>query len=161
MTNVVLSLGSNIEPRKEHLDRAVSQIRTWSGKKLRLSNIYITEPYGYHSEHEYLNMAVELETSLTPQEIMQRISALESEMGRHRTSDRIEDRTIDIDLLFYGGEIIHEKDLDVPHPRLHQRNFVLAPLLDIVPDLLHPELKKPVWELYDACKDKSEIRILE
>lgn len=161
MTNVVLSLGSNIEPRKDHLDRAVSQIRAWSGKKLRLSNIYITEPYGYNSAHEYLNMAVELDTDLTPEEIMHRISALESEMGRHRTDGKIEDRTIDIDLLFYGGEIIHEKDLDVPHPRLHQRNFVLTPLLDIVPDLFHPELKKPVWELYDECKDRGEVCILE
>jgi 2-amino-4-hydroxy-6-hydroxymethyldihydropteridine diphosphokinase len=94
-------------------------------------------------------------------DLLQKINNLEQGHGRIRNKGITEDRTIDIDILFYDDLILENENLTIPHPRLHLRNFVLTPLLDIEPDLIHPILKKSVWELYDECKDTNEVRILE
>ncbi|MCO6471467.1 MAG: 2-amino-4-hydroxy-6-hydroxymethyldihydropteridine diphosphokinase [Saprospiraceae bacterium] len=161
MARIVLSLGSNIEPREEHLKKAIAEIADWSESALKVSNMYSTEPVGFRSEKDFLNLAVLFETSCSPAELLAKIHAVESKMGRIRTPGRVEDRIIDMDILFYDDLILNTDELSIPHPRLHERSFVLTPLLDIVPDLVHPILHKTIWELYDECKDLSEVRIVE
>lgn len=161
MARIVLSLGSNIEPREEHLKKAIAEIADWSESALKVSNMYTTEPVGFRSEKDFLNLAVLFETSCSPAELLAKIHAVESKMGRIRTPGRVEDRIIDMDILFYDDLILNTDELSIPHPRLHERSFVLTPLLDIVPDLVHPILHKTIWELYDECKDLSEVRIVE
>lgn len=161
MARIVLSLGSNIEPREKHLKKAIAEIADWSESALKVSNMYSTEPVGFRSEKEFLNLAVLFETSCSPAELLAKIHAVESKMGRIRTPGRVEDRIIDMDILFYDDLILNTDELSIPHPRLHERSFVLTPLLDIVPDLVHPILHKTIWELYDECKDLSEVRIVE
>lgn len=161
MARIVLSLGSNIEPREEHLKKAIAEIADWSESALKVSNMYSTEPVGFRSEKDFLNLAVLFETSCSPAELLAKIHAVESKMGRIRTPGRVEDRIIDMDILFYDDLILNTDELSIPHPRLHERSFVLTPLLDIVPDLVHPILHKTIWELYDECKDLSEVSIVE
>lgn len=161
MARIVLSLGSNIEPREEHLKKAIAEIADWSESALKVSNMYSTEPVGFRSEKDFLNLAVLFETSCSPAELLAKIHAVESKMGRIRTPGRVEDRIIDMDILFYDDLVLNTDELSIPHPRLHERSFVLTPLLDIVPDLVHPILHKTIWELYDECKDLSEVRIVE
>lgn len=161
MARIVLSLGSNIEPREEHLKKAIAEIADWSESALKVSNMYSTEPVGFRSEKDFLNLAVLFETSCSPAELLAKIHAVESKMGRIRTPGRVEDRIIDMDILFYDDLVLNTDELSIPHPRLHERSFVLTPLLDIVPDLVHPILNKTIWELYDECKDLSEVRIVE
>ncbi|KXK20622.1 MAG: 2-amino-4-hydroxy-6-hydroxymethyldihydropteridine diphosphokinase [Saprospiraceae bacterium] len=161
MARIVLSLGSNIEPREEHLKKAIAEIADWSESALKVSNMYSTEPVGFRSEKDFLNLAVLFETSCSPAELLAKIHAVESKMGRIRTPGRVEDRIIDMDILFYDDLVLNTDELSIPHPRLHERSFVLTPLLDIVPDLVHPILNKTIWELYDECKDLSEVSIVE
>jgi 2-amino-4-hydroxy-6-hydroxymethyldihydropteridine diphosphokinase len=106
-------------------------------------------------------MVISFNANLSPLDLLQKINNLELGHGRIRNKGITEDRTIDIDILFYDDLILENENLTIPHPRLHLRNFVLTPLLDIEPDLIHPILKKSVWELYDECKDTNEVRILE
>ena len=161
MARIVLSLGSNIEPREEHLKKAIAEIADWSESALKVSNMYSTEPVGFRSEKDFLNLAVLFETSCSPAELLAKIHAVESKMGRIRTPGRVEDRIIDMDILFYDDLVLNTDELSIPHPRLHERSFLLTPWLDIVPDLVHPILNKTIWELYDECKDLSEVSIVE
>ena len=162
MAKIVLSLGSNIEPRINHLQQAVKTISGWAIKGTMASSLfYETEPNGFISRNEFINMAISFNADLSPSDLLEKINHLEQSHGRIRNKGITEDRTIDIDILFYDDLILADDELTIPHPRLHLRNFVLTPLLDIVPDMIHPILNKSVWELYDECKDTNEVRILE
>lgn len=161
MATCVLSLGSNIEPRKDHLNMAIKQLSTAFATGVKKSKIYETEPVGMGYGMSFLNMAVCFETSIKPVALINSILEIEKSMGRIRTPDQVKDRIIDIDIIFYGDLVLNSPELQIPHPRLHERNFVLTPLLDIVPDMEHPVLKKSVWELYDECKDLSEVELLD
>ncbi|MCO6460146.1 MAG: 2-amino-4-hydroxy-6-hydroxymethyldihydropteridine diphosphokinase [Saprospiraceae bacterium] len=161
MATVVISLGSNIEPRKKYLSEALAEIAGWAKGDLNTSGTYETEPNGYVSDNYFLNMAISFQSDLTPDKLIELIGKLEKKLGRLRNADEVSDRTIDIDILFYDQLVMNEKNLTIPHPRLHLRSFILTPLLDILPDLVHPVLKKSVWELYDECKDDNEVRLTE
>ncbi|MBP9135042.1 MAG: 2-amino-4-hydroxy-6-hydroxymethyldihydropteridine diphosphokinase [Saprospiraceae bacterium] len=162
MAKIVLSLGSNIEPRISHLRQVVETISDWAIKgTIASSQLYETEPNGFNSQNEFINMVISFNAGLSPLDLLQKINNLEQGHGRIRNKGITEDRTIDIDILFYDDLIFENENLMIPHPRLHLRNFVLTPLLDIEPDFIHPILKKSVWELYDECKDTKEVRILE
>ena len=102
-----------------------------------------------------------METGLSPDDMLENITQIEKFMGRIRNQKGISDRTIDIDILFYNNEVINKKNLIVPHPRIQERSFILTPLLDIIPDYIHPVLNKSIWELYDECKDMGEVRMME
>lgn len=102
-----------------------------------------------------------METGLSPEEMLDNISQIEKSMGRIRNGKEVADRSIDIDILFYNNEVINKKNLVIPHPRIQERNFILTPLLDIIPDYIHPVLKKSIWELYDECKDMGEVRVAD
>lgn len=120
-----------------------------AGDVLSLSSFYETEPWGFDSENTFLNAALELETSCSPMELLRLTQQIEQEMGRTQKSDgSYHDRIIDIDILLYGNEIIHTEELVVPHPLMQQRLFVIQPLAEIAPSLVHPVLQKSMYELY-------------
>lgn len=161
MAKVVISVGSNIEPRKVHIDRAINALKSLAKSQFRSAPIYETEPKDMASDQYFLNTAVSFNTDLTPEQLLNELNQIERQSGRERKSNLVTDREIDLDILFYD-ELIHESPiLTIPHPRLHVRNFVLVPLLDIEPDYLHPFFKKAIWELYLDSQDRTEILVYE
>jgi 2-amino-4-hydroxy-6-hydroxymethyldihydropteridine diphosphokinase len=123
-----------------------------------ISSVYETPPVGYKNQGSFLNLVIEIDTTLVPQDLLEYILSVEDQMGRTREV-KWGPRNIDIDILLYDNQLIQSNHLTVPHPRLHQRKFVLIPLAEIAPRLLHPQLKKSVKELLEGCEDKSEVRL--
>lgn len=158
--NVFLCLGSNLGDREENLRAAYSAIHKTIGKVAKKSHVYETEPWGNKNQDPFLNQVIMINTMKDPRELMEALSKIERELGRKR-SEKWGPRIIDIDILFYGKRIIRDKGLEVPHPELHQRAFVLAPMLEIAPDYVHPVLKKQIDELYMECEDLSDVVMLE
>mgnify|MGYP000007183497 CR=1 FL=1 len=158
--NVYLALGSNVGDRAAHLRTAQEFIQRYIGKIARKSHLYETEPWGNTEQGPFLNRVVMVNTTLSAREVLDSIARIERQLGRERRQ-KWGPRTIDIDIIFYGRRIIRDKGLEIPHPELHKRAFVLAPLLEIAPDFEHPVLKKPVDQLYMECTDLSEVVMLE
>ena len=146
-----IALGANLGNPRETLTRAIESLNKAPSRIRveRVSNWIETAPVGGPPDQpRYLNGAASLRTSLRPRELLEELLRIELELGRDRSSpERNGPRAIDLDLLLYEGEIISDSDLQVPHPRLHQRAFVLIPLAEIAPDAVHPVLKKKVREL--------------
>lgn len=157
MESVYLGIGSNLGDRESNLRNAVEKLGEYAGKILKVSSVYETEPWGFKSDEKFLNMVVELETSLKPSGLLGRLLMIESMMGRLREGKQYSSRIIDIDILFYGNLGCYTKALEIPHPKLHERKFVLAPLAEIVPDLVHPVLKKSITQLLSECSDKGNV----
>ncbi|GAA4309313.1 2-amino-4-hydroxy-6-hydroxymethyldihydropteridine diphosphokinase [Compostibacter hankyongensis] len=157
MNTVFLLIGGNIEDRYKHLGKAVELISQQIGKIENVSAVYETAAWGIQEQADYLNQAIQVNTYLTPQELMKAARSIETNMGRER---RVVwgPRIIDVDILFYNQEVIQEEKLFIPHPHLHERRFVLTPLEEIAPDLQHPVLKKTIRELLDACPDPLWVR---
>lgn len=149
MASVYLGLGTNIGNKRKNMVTAAALLAERAGDVLSLSSFYETEPWGFDSENTFLNAALELETSCSPMELLHLTQQIEQEMGRTQKSDgSYHDRIIDIDILLYGNEIIHTEELVVPHPLMQQRLFVMQPLAEIAPSLVHPVLQKSMYELY-------------
>ena len=140
-----LSLGSNIGDRKKNLEDAKKNILEKIGDIITQSSIYETEPWGFHAEQNFFNQVIAITTHLQPMDLLKKSLAIESKLGRERTSENYESRPIDIDILFYGHKIINESKLIVPHPELHKRNFVLIPLNELDPDFRHPIKQKKIY----------------
>ena len=140
VTRAFVGLGSNLGDRETTLHAAVERLATLPQTKImRISTFRQTEPVGYLEQPHFLNGAVELETSLSARELLDALLAVEEEFGRDRSSVPAQGpRTLDLDLLLYGGEQIAEAGLEVPHPRLHERRFALEPLVELDPDLELP-----------------------
>ncbi len=154
--NVYFSLGSNMGDRQANLRAAALMIDKNIGKIARKSHVYETEPWGEPAQDKFLNQVIMANTTMTPRDLLEIITVIEKELGRVK-KEKWGPRTIDIDILFYGKRVIRDKGLDIPHPELHKRNFILIPLLEIAPDLEHPVLKQPIDELYMASKDPGEV----
>ena len=135
--------------KEQHINTAISLIKERVGEIIILSSICKTMPWGFHSDNIFFNAAVCVETNLTPMQVLSVIKMIEMEMGRTSKSSQgmYADRIIDIDLLFYEDQVINEVMLTVPHPLLQYRMFVLMPMTEIAPDLVHPVLKLPIREL--------------
>ena len=157
MKKVFLGLGTNMGDRAENLSKAVKCIEIDIGSVLKTSSIFETEPWGFHSEEQFLNMVVKVETELTPPGLMEKILSIETLLGRKREEKQYVSRIIDIDILLYEDQIIDAENLKIPHPLLHERKFVLEPLCEIEADMVHPVLGKNIRDLLTDCKDKSEI----
>ena len=153
MNKVYLLLGSNKQNPKKKLAKAKLLINAQIGKIDRQSSIYETAAWGYTNQPNFLNQVVILQSAFTPSEILQKILTIEKKMGRVRTIKNAP-RSIDIDILFYNKEIIKDENLQVPHPLLQQRRFVLTPLNELLPNFKHPVLKKSIHHLLRICKDK-------
>lgn len=157
MKKVFLGIGSNLGDREACLKSAIECIRETIGTVVRTSSVYETEPWGFSSDNLFLNMVVEVETALKPSGLLGRMLMIEARMGRLRSGKGYSSRLIDLDILLYGNKILNTKSLVIPHPRLHERRFVLVPLCEIVPDFVHPVLKKDIKTLLKECTDKSKI----
>lgn len=152
-----ICLGSNIGDRKLLLQQASEHIAQRTGKIISCSSFYESAGWGTDSPNRFLNQVLAVETALGPGELLAAFLSIEQLLGRHRTGVRNSDRLIDIDLLFYGDQSITEEGLEVPHPRLHLRRFVLVPLSEIAPALVHPVLKKTVRQLLQGCPDRLDV----
>jgi 2-amino-4-hydroxy-6-hydroxymethyldihydropteridine diphosphokinase len=144
---VYLSLGSNLGDREQMLQSALDRLHAADLRILRVSSIYETEPLGLKEQRFFLNLVAEVETDLFPLLLLSRIQKIELQLGRKRPGQLNGPRSIDIDILLYGRATVHSARLDIPHPRLHERRFVLGPLVELAPDLRHPTLGRTMREL--------------
>jgi 2-amino-4-hydroxy-6-hydroxymethyldihydropteridine diphosphokinase len=145
MARAALSLGSNLEPRREYLKLGIARLKELA-RVVAVSSVYETEPQDLKAQPDFLNMAVLLETGLAPEILLQRLRVIEQEAHR-KNEPGPGPRTLDIDLLFFENQVRKGPELMLPHPRLHQRAFVLEPLNEIAPDLLHPVLGLTMTQL--------------
>ena len=159
MRDIYLGLGSNIGDKRAHIARAIGRIAELVTVR-RVSSFYETAPVGFLDQDWFLNGVIELESEITACELAPLLLGLELEMGRRRDVSG-GPRTIDIDILFHGSEVIDEQDLQIPHPRLHERLFVLAPLTELCPDFVHPILGIAVAKLTQKLAGKQQIRPLD
>jgi 2-amino-4-hydroxy-6-hydroxymethyldihydropteridine diphosphokinase len=162
MRNIVyLSLGSNEGDRIANLRAAIQALAT-IGQVTAVSSFYETEPVEYTQQPWFVNCALALNTDKTPQQLLSAILQLERELGRRRSPKQLKGpRLIDIDILLFGAAIIDTADLQIPHPAMHQRRFVLQPLAEIAPGQLHPIVKRTVRELRDALPPGQEVSKLQ
>jgi 2-amino-4-hydroxy-6-hydroxymethyldihydropteridine diphosphokinase len=162
MNKVYFSLGSNKGNKEKSLYQAITYIREFMGDIKDYSSIYETEPAGFISSDNFYNMVLYVETEKGSMEILNKITQIESCMGRIRTlTTGYESRVIDVDLLFFNDEIINTESLVVPHKKILERNFILFPLSEIAPDLVHPVCKKTIDELTRTCEDKNFIDLFK
>lgn len=159
MVITYISTGSNVGDRYKALTKAREALNASAGVVTIHSSVYETEPWGFNTDSYFLNQVLTLQTSLTPAKLMKTILDIEKEMGRRRNHLRYEPRIIDIDILLYGKEQIKENHLQIPHPRMHQRKFVLVPLAEIAPNLIHPVLKLRISELLNNVDDNCSIKL--
>lgn len=159
MTNYTfLGLGTNLGDREAYLNRAIELIRKSVGRIDTFSGIYETEPWGFQSENNFLNMVIKVHTDLKPAILMKKLLLIEERLGRIRDSSQYKSRTIDIDILLYSNLIINDSNLTIPHPMMQDRKFVLVPLCDIAPKMIHPVLNKAFVELLKECRDQREVK---
>ena len=154
---VYLSLGSNLGNRAENLHTAITSLPP-EVALCEASSVYITPPWGYQDQPEFLNQVVEVQAELTPLALLRDLKAIEAKMGRLETF-RYGPRLIDIDILFYEACIIQCEDLRIPHPRLAERAFVLVPLHEIAPDFIHPELNQTITDLLENVSTEGVHRL--
>src|SRR5690348_5814184 len=146
MKTAYLSLGSNVGDRESHLARAVERLAAEDTRVVRASSVYQTQPRDVVDQPWFLNQVVEIETSLMPMQLLTRTQKLERALGRVPTFDK-GPRVIDIDILFFGSTVVATPGLDIPHPRLADRRFVLEPLAELAPEMRHPQTGKTVKEM--------------
>ncbi len=154
MPTAYLSLGSNLGDRAANLREAIERLGRL-GKVSRVSSFYETEPVEFADQPWFLNCAVEVETTLAARELLSGMLFIEQAMGRQRTVPK-GPRLIDLDILLFDSEVIREKSLAIPHPAMHQRRFVLQPLSEIAPEVVHPILKMSIKQLLESLPPEGE-----
>jgi len=155
MVESLIALGSNVGDRAANLRRAIGLLRS-HGEVTVVSSVYETEPMYLEDQGWFLNCVVALETRLTPGSLLDVLKGIEAAMGRER-SERYGPRSVDLDILFYDGEVLSEPGLEVPHPRLAERMFVLAPLTEIRPQFIHPVFGLTISQLLSALKTDKKV----
>jgi len=162
LTTTYISLGSNLGDRAANLSTAVERVSAAGVKILRRSSVYETEPRDFHDQPWFLNQVIEVETDLSPPHLLALFQKIELEMGRERSVSK-GPRVIDLDILLYGDLVVSTPDLEIPHPRLAERRFVLEPLAELVPelapDLRHPVTGRTVREMLGSVLDQSVRRL--
>lgn len=159
MTGIYLLLGSNLGDKASFLASARKLIGNNIGPISLKSSLYCTEPWGMAKTPAFLNQVLWLKTSLLPHQTLEQMLEIESGHGRKRT-ELNQDRTLDIDLLYYENQIIHDKYLTIPHPRISERMFVLKPLVEIAPDFIHPILGLTNQQLLNQCTDPLSVSLV-
>lgn len=156
--NVIIGLGGNIGDIQSTLLKAIQLIEIAIGPVFKKSATYQTEAWGVKDQPAFLNEVVSVKTNLDPTQVLSTCLSIEKKLGRNRlNAQKWHQRVIDIDVLFYDDQIIDLPQLEVPHPHLHHRNFVLVPLLEIMPHYIHPKLGKSIIELNEICTDKMQV----
>jgi 2-amino-4-hydroxy-6-hydroxymethyldihydropteridine diphosphokinase len=155
---VYLGLGSNVGEREQMLQAAVDRLQSVELRITRLSSVYETEPQGLRYQRWFLNLVAEAETELFPRRLLGRIVKIERELGRRRMIEN-GPRTIDIDILFFGNAIVKTRELTIPHPRFAERRFVLAPMVELAPELRDPVTRQTMRELLPETADQGVRRL--
>jgi 2-amino-4-hydroxy-6-hydroxymethyldihydropteridine diphosphokinase len=154
-TTAYIGLGSNMGDRTGACRRALELLNR-AGRITAVSSLYCTEPVGYREQEEFINAVAEVETGLSPHDLLTVCQAIENELGRVRLV-RWGPRAVDLDILLYGNTVIKMPDLLIPHPQLSLRGFVLIPLCEIAPHVVHPVLKKTIAHLLHVLKDTHRV----
>lgn len=165
-TRAYVALGSNLGERVGQIRQAISLLQAHGSIRLRqISRFYETEPVGIKEERDpqwFVNTVVSIDTEFTPDELLSVCLDIERRLGRKREAQTVVDgylsRTMDIDILFYGDQVIREKDLEIPHPRLHERSFTLLPMMDLAPELIHPVLNQSIQALFEKVEGADALK---
>lgn len=157
MATTYLLLGSNEGDRQQWINKAIKEIGVQCGELVKQSPFYETAAWGKEDQPPFLNLVVKIKTELSPEKLLAAIQNIEQQFDRQRT-EKWGQRTLDIDILFYGKQIIKTTTLTIPHPHLQERKFTLKPLNEIAPYLLHPVLKKAITTLLKECTDTLEVK---
>jgi len=156
MARIYLGLGSNLGDKETNLLQAIEHIKEQIGPIVARSVFFVSEPWGFDSGNTFLNACVAVDTTFNPTTCLRCLKCIETALGRpKRVSGEYMDRVIDLDILFYEDLVLQDSDLIIPHPLLHLRNFVLTPLAEIAPDLIHPLFKKTIRELQSEIIGQS------
>jgi 2-amino-4-hydroxy-6-hydroxymethyldihydropteridine diphosphokinase len=156
--NIFLLLGSNLGDRLANLQRCTQLIREDIGKIVKQSSIYETVAWGKTDEPSYLNLALQIDSNLRPLDLLHSCLSIENKLGRTR-EEKWGSRTIDVDVIYFAQRVIDSKDLKIPHPRITERKFVLAPLVEISPEFSHPVFQKTNTQLLRECPDPLAVNI--
>lgn len=158
-TTAWIGMGSNMGDRLAYLQLAIDELQRY-GRVLRASSVYETEPVGFETDNPFLNAVAEVAWEGSAEELMTTLLQIELELGRTRSeTERYTSRPIDLDILLWDQEVINNDRLTVPHPRMHERNFVLVPLNELIPAHLHPVLNQTVTALLERCVDENAVFI--
>lgn len=155
-----IGVGSNIGDRVGYVQQAHSLLNDTEGVRiLESSSLYETEPIGYKEQEWFINAVLKAETSLSPEELLAQCLRIENQLGRvrHPESQKNGPRTLDLDILFYGTDVLSKENIEVPHPRMHKRACVLVPMLELDENFVHPVLKKTVLELHEELEELEEV----
>ena len=155
---IYLSLGSNLGDRAANLDRAIAELPDAGVRVLRNSSLYETEPVDFLEQPWFLNCVVEAETSLSPEQLLRALQGIETMLGSKKLVPR-GPRIIDLDVLFYGTSVVRSEEIEIPHPRMASRRFVLVPLAELAPGLRHSVSGATIAELLATTQDKSVVRL--
>ena len=158
MHQVFLGIGGNLGNKPKNFRKVHHLIENELGAVVKKSSVYETPPWGFHAEDNFWNQVLEVETELLPAALLAAISEIESSFNRKRHSENYTSREMDVDILYYDDIFLETGQLIIPHPRLHQRLFVLVPLAEIAPGLKHPLLRMSSRQLLENCKDESVIK---
>lgn len=158
MKKIYISLGSNVGDREKNLAAAIEALAARDIHITRRSSIYSTEPVDFADQGWFLNCVVEAETELMPKQLLHSLQEIERSMGRRRLVRR-GPRVVDLDILLFGSSVIEAPDLEVPHPRMTERRFVLVPLAEIAPEARHPITNKTIVELLAETADRSAVQL--
>ncbi len=161
MNTAYLILGGNKGNRLQNLEDALQLITDNAGIIAKKSAVYVTSAWGNTNQPDFLNQVICLQTLLLPPELLKKTIAIEQKLGRIRSEKKWMERTMDIDILFYNDAVINTIDLKIPHPLIQERKFVLIPMAQVAPMLVHPVLKKNIKTLLSECHDNLEVRKLK
>ncbi|MFD2203968.1 2-amino-4-hydroxy-6-hydroxymethyldihydropteridine diphosphokinase [Shivajiella indica] len=157
MEKLVLIIGGNLGDRIKLIHETVLMLNQIFGFPLLSSSIFESSPWGGNSSGKYLNQVLVYNTDVNPKKVLELIQHIENSLGRKRDV-KWGDRTMDIDIIYYGKKVMSSKTLTIPHPYISERKFVLEPLQEILPDFIHPVIKKSHIQLNGECLDKSEVK---